>query len=164
MTKVFNSICFSLLFVAALTKAQFVVDEDFITTSIVAAELSILAKEENPVSDGTYDIFASFRSSSPDSAIVAKRDETCFVAFASNLPSKWQHLLFSLGSLFSSFKETCSPGGDCCQARTHVTRNFAAVSDSIETPTRDCVASCTGGPCALVVTGHANGGAGKKDQ
>ena len=153
-----------LVFLVRLSKAQdFVLDAAFVNRSIVAAELSILAMQNNPSSGGNYDTFQAF-AEGDNRAIVAMKNGACFAAFSSVAPGKLGSFFGRIGSFFGgdadNFENECS-ATKCCEARRTVVESYrASFRNDVQAALRSCAVNCTDPNDCVVLTGHNEGAAG----
>jgi hypothetical protein len=140
-------------------------DKPFIDKAIISAELSLLAQNDNLLvdgDDGSYSFFETLQAGS-NRAIVAKKNGTCYVAYGSENPGRFEKsgqkdtalLTFD----FEKFTEICFD--DCCEVRTLVHTDFDALYAEVEAAVEMCRDTCgASNPCPLILTGHHQGSFG----
>lgn len=139
---------------------KIVFDELFIDRAIVAAELSLLVSEEEPVDRiGAYSFFETLQGVG-NSVIVAKRDGVCYAAYRSVNPNRFQELMQRIIAFFTldfdNFTKLCFD--DCCKVRSPVERQFDTLYVDVEPVVEKCRESCgQATPCPLILTGHHEG-------
>jgi hypothetical protein len=179
----FMVVCCSCTFPTAVRgQTNPVFDEPFIQKAIIAAELSLLVKDDNPVNPDAllYPYFQVAQaggsgggSIDPHRALVAQRDGTCYVAYNGRVPGLLEELFQWIMEIVSlnldNFSHVCSnddvdndeEDNNCCEIRSPVQKTWRSLEDGVASLVDACRATCGGTtsatPCPLILTGHHQG-------
>lgn len=140
-----------------------VVNAPFVEKAIIAAELSLLAQEDDPTNPdaGIYTFFSSVQDEGDNLAIVAKNDGVCYAAYRGRVPGFFEDLIQRFLALFTfnfDFLDDVCSGSDCCKIRTPTQQDFDSLKDDVEMMVDMCRETCgVSTPCPLVLTGHHQG-------
>lgn len=99
-----------------------------------------------------YDYFDAFDDGFNDVAVVAKTDEVCYAVFRGTDELNW---FDTVQNIMPGFRKI--PGTDCFARRGFYDAYFTNYQEDFEDSVRECVNSCEGGQCELILSGGSQG-------
>ena len=99
-----------------------------------------------------YDYFDAFDDGINDAAVVAKTNEVCYAVFRGTQELNW---FDNVQNIMPGFRKI--PGTDCFARRGFYDAYFTNYQEDFEDSVRECVNSCEGGQCELILSGGSQG-------